>query len=189
MDFISERLKPDEGGEVRPLSSIVEEVRPQKRFLHPKLLWLHYIWFEMFLGFFVRSCWTIVWLPTHLETVQDVTTWPASLSHSSHTPLSRRTQRRGRFRRRRKRRTRTTIMAKRQKLIKEGVNLSQMGYCVPHCSRYSRDAFCPNLNPYLINKVSPWSRHHKDWMCSKVHWSRIISIVLCVLFLVIFFRR
>lgn len=34
VDFVSERIKPDESGNVRPLSSIVEEVRATEHCTH-----------------------------------------------------------------------------------------------------------------------------------------------------------
>lgn len=127
------------------------------------------------------SCWSTVWPPTHLETGQDVITWPASSSPCGHTwpPPSQTTQRKGGSRRRPKgqsqRRTETT--AKRPEVTNGKEKPSQRKQLVPGHPRYARDSFCSQLNPsYLTNVSSPRDRNHK-YVRSENSRTKIISIV------------
>lgn len=144
VDFISARIKPDKDGQVRPLTSIVEEVNSKQP--HSLLQTKHsQCW--SFIILISSSCWTTVWHPTHLETGQDVTTWLASSSRSGLTPLSQTTQRRGSTRKRQKglklRRMETT--AKRRKANKGRAKLSQREHLVSRYRRYTRDTFCTKV--------------------------------------------
>lgn len=56
VDFVSERIKPDESGNMRPLSSIVEEVKHCTHSLETAHITFNYIITTLFLYVHVISC-------------------------------------------------------------------------------------------------------------------------------------
>lgn len=165
VDFISQRIKPDESGHVRSLSSIIEEVsetRPEglsAQYCKPVACnrWQPLTIFpnnpdpNVLSTCSADSCWTTVWPLTHLGTGPAVTTWPVSSSLCGRTrwspPL--RTQRRGSTRRRpqwQRSRRRTGRTAKRLKVTKGWGEVSRGEQLVP------RSHWCR----HILLKMKSW---------------------------------